>query len=806
MLIKNYLILAFRNIIKRKLYSIINIVGLAVGLAVVILISLFLSDELSYDKFHKDANNIYRIAWMAGDPQTRTPHPMAQAMVRDFPEIEKAVSLTPLWGPGLTVRTFSIKVAGKPTWHEEKSILGVDSTFFDVFSFNLIKGNKATILRNVGGVLISQRMAEKYFQDEDPIGRQLALDTEEQLLMVEGVFENVPDNSHFHFDFLISYVTLKAFEREESEFYKWADFGHFNYIQLSDKSDPTILESKLMNWAGGYLDWNEQDIKELKAANNHFGLQPIKDIHLKSSLRWELESNGNIEYIYIMSAAAIFILLIAIFNFMNLSIAKSMERASEVGIRKSFGAERTQLYFQFLGESILLSIFALIVAGVLVEAILPSFNFYTSKNLVLSISDPVIFTILLGGTVLVGILAGVFPAAYLSGMKPALILKGKFSNSAKGQMLRKVLVILQFAISMFLIAGSWSIISQLNFLKNKDLGFDKEEIIVLPLNSQELRDRFEIVQAELKKIESIKNVSAASNIPGKQFNQNPVFLKSNPDNRVYMSECFVEYEFFSTLGIKLTKGRYFDKNRPADVRNTFIINESAAIALSLEQPVGEEIILEADGRLIEAEIIGVVKDFNYISLHQPIRPMAMLLVPAYNHLLIKLDTRNFEQTIAALESTMVSLDNRFVFDYEFLDDTLSAQYQNEESMSVVFGSFAVLAIIIACLGLGGLAAINFSFRKKEVGIKKVLGASARTLVFNLLKEYTVIVLISIVISAPFYWLIISNWLQNFTYRIPLNPLAFLSAGLLLLVVSWLTLSYLTFVTIKANPIKALKEE
>jgi putative ABC transport system permease protein len=806
MLIKNYLILAFRNIIKRKLYSIINIVGLAVGLAVVILISLFLSDELSYDKFHKDANNIYRIAWMAGDPQTRTPHPMAQAMVRDFPEIEKAVSLTPLWGPGLTVRTFSIKVAGKPTWHEEKSILGVDSTFFDVFSFNLIKGNKATILRNVGGVLISQRMAEKYFQDEDPIGRQLALDTEEQLLMVEGVFENVPDNSHFHFDFLISYVTLKAFEREESEFYKWADFGHFNYIQLSDKSDPTILESKLMNWAGGYLDWNEQDIKELKAANNHFGLQPIKDIHLKSSLRWELESNGNIEYIYIMSAAAIFILLIAIFNFMNLSIAKSMERASEVGIRKSFGAERTQLYFQFLGESILLSIFALIVAGVLVEAILPSFNFYTSKNLVLSISDPVIFTILLGGTVLVGILAGVFPAAYLSGMKPALILKGKFSNSAKGQMLRKVLVILQFAISMFLIAGSWSIISQLNFLKNKDLGFDKEEIIVLPLNSQELRDRFEIVQAELKKIESIKNVSAASNIPGKQFNQNPVFLKSNPDNRVYMSECFVEYEFFSTLGIKLTKGRYFDKNRPADVRNTFIINESAAIALSLEQPVGEEIILEADGRLIEGEIIGVVKDFNYISLHQPIRPMAMLLVPAYNHLLIKLDTRNFEQTIAALESTMVSLDNRFVFDYEFLDDTLSAQYQNEESMSVVFGSFAVLAIIIACLGLGGLAAINFSFRKKEVGIKKVLGASARTLVFNLLKEYTVIVLISIVISAPFYWLIISNWLQNFTYRIPLNPLAFLSAGLLLLVVSWLTLSYLTFVTIKANPIKALKEE
>ena len=805
-MIKNYLIIAFRNIIKRKVYSLINIAGLAVGLAVVILITLFLADELSYDKFHKDANNIYRIAWMSGDPQTRTPHPMALALVRDFPEVKNAVSLTPLWGPGLTVRTFSVKVPEKVNWNEEKNILGVDSTFFDVFSFNLIKGNKSTVLRNVGGILISQSMADKYFRGEEPVGKQLALDTEQQLLMVEGVFEDVPDNSHFHFDFLISYVTLKAFESEESEFYKWADFGHFNYIQLSNTADAKLLGDKLLRWASAYLDLNEQDIKELEASNNHFALQPIRDIHLKSSIRWELEPNGNIGYVYIMTASAIFILLIAIFNFMNLSTAKSMERASEVGIRKTFGAERGQLYFQFLAESVILSIFALIVAGLLVEIILPPFNSLTNKNLTLNLTNPAIVTILIGSSILVGVLAGLFPAAYLSGMRPALILKGKFSSSAKGQTLRKVLVVLQFAISMFLIAGSWSIISQLNFLKNKDLGFDKEEVIVLPINSRELRDRFEVVQSELIKIEGVKNVSAASNIPGKQFNQNPVYLKSNPDNRVYMSECFVEYEMFSTLGIILKEGRYFDKNRPADIRNTFVINESAATALSLKQPIGEVVILDADGRLIEGEVIGVIKDFNYLSLHQPIRPMVMLLVPSYNHLLIKLDTENFKQTIEALEATMVSIDNRFVFDFEFLDDTLNAQYQNEERMSIVFGGFSILAIIIACLGLGGLAAINFSFRKKEIGIKKVLGASAKTLVYNLLKEYTIIVIISIAISAPFYWLIISNWLQNFTYRQSINPLTFLLAGLLLLVVSWLTLSYLTFVTIKANPIRALKEE
>ena len=805
-MIKNYLIIAFRNIIKRKVYSLINIAGLAVGLAVVILITLFLADELSYDKFHKDANNIYRIAWMSGDPQTRTPHPMALALVRDFPDVKNAVSLTPLWGPGLTVRTFSVKVPEKVNWNEEKNILGVDSTFFDVFSFNLIKGNKSTVLRNVGGILISQSMADKYFRGEEPVGKQLALDTEQQLLMVEGVFEDVPDNSHFHFDFLISYVTLKAFESEESEFYKWADFGHFNYIQLSNTADAKLLGDKLLRWASAYLDLNEQDIKELEASNNHFALQPIRDIHLKSSIRWELEPNGNIGYVYIMTASAIFILLIAIFNFMNLSTAKSMERASEVGIRKTFGAERGQLYFQFLAESVILSIFALIVAGLLVEIILPPFNSLTNKNLTLNLTNPAIVTILIGSSILVGVLAGLFPAAYLSGMRPALILKGKFSSSAKGQTLRKVLVVLQFAISMFLIAGSWSIISQLNFLKNKDLGFDKEEVIVLPINSRELRDRFEVVQSELIKIEGVKNVSAASNIPGKQFNQNPVYLKSNPDNRVYMSECFVEYEMFSTLGIILKEGRYFDKNRPADIRNTFVINESAATALSLKQPIGEVVILDADGRLIEGEVIGVIKDFNYLSLHQPIRPMVMLLDPSYNHLLIKLDTENFKQTIEALEATMVSIDNRFVFDFEFIDDTLNAQYQNEERMSIVFGGFSILAIIIACLGLGGLAAINFSFRKKEIGIKKVLGASAKTLVYNLLKEYTIIVIISIAISAPFYWLIISNWLQNFTYRQSINPLTFLLAGLLLLVVSWLTLSYLTFVTIKANPIRALKEE
>ena len=805
-MIRNYLKIALRNIIKRKIYSAINIAGLAVGLAVVILISLFLNDELSYDRFHEDSEDIYRIAWMSGNPQTRTPHPMAQALVRDFPEVEAAVSLSPLWGPGLTVRTFSIKSPEKSSWNDEKNILSVDSTFFDVFSFNLISGNKSKILRNVGGLVISQSMAKKYFGIDDPIGKQLAIDSDEQLLMVEGVFEDVPDNSHFHFDFLVSYVTMKAFAPEESEFYEWVDFGHFNYIKLTKGANSQLLEDKLLAWAGGYLDWDEQTFQELASSNSHFGLQPITDIHLKSGIRWELEPNGNISYVYIMSAAAIFILLIACFNFMNLSTAKSMERANEVGVRKSFGAERSQLYYQFLGESILLSLFSAILASFIVEIILPFFNYFTGKSLHFPLSDPVTIIFLFGGSFIVGVLAGLFPAAYLSGMKPALIMKGKYSSSGKGQTLRKVLVILQFTISMFLIAGSITIISQLNFLKNMDLGFNKEEVIVIPLHSQELRERFVTIQSELNKIEGVENVSAASNIPGKQFNQNPIYLKENPENRVDVAQSFVEYEMLNTLGLTIKNGRNFDKNRPVDVRNSFIVNEATIVALSLENPIGSEIVLDADGDLIEGEIIGVVKDYNYLSLHEPIRPLIMQLIPAYNHILVKLNTKNFEKTVEGINATMASLDNKHAFEFEFLDDTLSDQYQNESRISVVFGGFAILAIIIACLGLGGLAAINFSFRKKEIGIKKVLGASAYTLVLNLLREYTFMVLISIAISAPFYWVVVSNWLQNFTYRIPINPIVFLLSGLVLLVISWITLSYLTFNTIRANPINALKEE
>ncbi len=807
-MVKNYLLIAIRNLVKRRMYAFINILGLAVGLTAVILITLFISSELSYDKFHQYSDTIHRISWMSESPQTRTPHPMAQAMVHDFEEVEAAVSLSPLWGPGLTKRTFALKNPETANWYEEKEILGVDSTFFGVFSFEILRGNKNEVLKNVGGFLISESMAKKYFGDEDPIGKYLAIDNENQLLMVEGVFKDVPKNSHMHFDFLISYVTLKAFEEEESEYYKWSDFGHFNYVRLNENTDPKALESKMMEWTAGYLDWDQQVLDRLSTGNIHFGLQPLTSIHLKSRLRWELEANGNINYIYIMSAAAIFILIIASFNFMNLSTAKSMERANEVGVRKSLGAHRKQIMWQFLGESILLTTIAVIISGFLVEVTLPYFNALIMQELVLNIFDPVVFISLFASAILLGLFAGLYPAIYLSALKPILVLKGKFLKSKDGQLARRILVTLQFAISLFLIAGSITIINQINYMQGKSLGFDKNELIVIPMNSQELKDRFEVVQTQLLNVKGIKNVSAASNIPGKQFNQNPMFTKDKPDQIVNVSQSFVDYQLLPTLGIEIIEGRNFSRSRPADGTNTFILNESAVLALGLDfkNAVGEVVILDDDLNFIEGEIIGVIKDFNYHSLHQPVRPLAIQLIPAYNYMLIKLDTDDFAATISRVESVITSIDNKGVFEFDFMDDTLNHQYENENRMASVFGSFAILAIIIACLGLGGLASINFSFRKKEIGIKKIMGASTKILIFNLLKEYTFIVLISIVLSMPFYWVILSNWLQNFNYRITINPAVIIGSGLGLLLLSWITLGYLTFNTVRANPINALKEE
>ncbi|UII33784.1 ABC transporter permease [Fulvivirga ulvae] len=808
-MLRNYFKIALRNLLKQKVYSVINIFGLSFGMACVLLIVVYVKDELSYDKFHKHADDIYRIAWFSNNPQTRTPHPMALALVKDFPEVEAATSLSPLWGAGLTKQTFSVRNPEKDITHDEKGILSVDSTFFEVFSFELLKGNKQEVLRNVGGILLSETRARKYFGDEDPVGKELAINDDRTLLMVEGVFKDVPQNSHFHFDALISYVTMKALEGRDSPYYTWADFGHYNYIRLKPGSDPDKLESQLMQWAMKYVDVPEEEMQMAMQNGMHFKLQRLTDIHLGSRIRWELEANGNKEYVYIMSAAALLILVIACINFMNLTTARSTERAREIGIRKSLGAYKSQVSLQFLGESLLTAIFAMLVTGLLAEVCLPFFNVITHKSLRINyLQNPELILILVGGTIITGLVAALYPSLFLSSMNPVVSLKGVGRLKPKGAGFRKMLIVFQFIISMALLSGSLIIYNQLQFIHNKDLGFDNDKVIVIPLKNEDLSEKLESMRTELSKIKGITSVSATSNVPGRQFNQNSISRTDDPQSRVSASETYIDYSFFETMSIEFAAGRGFSRDFPTD-SNAFVINETAAKSINLADPVGKEITWYTDNNRrepLKGTVVGVVKDFNYGSLHEPIRPLLFYLAPAYNDMLIKVQGEDFAETIAAVEQTWKKFENRFEFEYSILADDMGLLYEGEKKTANVFGGFSVIAILIACFGLFGIASLSYSQRIKEVGIRKVMGASVFRILTLLVRDFSVLIALSIIIAIPVAWAIMDNWLENFTYRIGISFFDFAISAVILVLVALVTVSYLTVKTAYSNPVDALKEE
>lgn len=802
-MILSYLKIAFRNLVKNGVYSSINIVGLALGLACVFLIVQYLRHELRYDRFHENAENIYRITWEDENPQTRVPHPMALALVQDFSQVENGVSLTPLWGPGLTKQTFSVYNPEKDVRFDEMNILAVDTPFFQVFTFPVLKGDPRTALKKVGGLLISESMAQKYFGDEDPVGKQLALNNDKELLEITAVFKDVPQESHFHFDFLISYVTLKAIHWSD-RFFTWSDFGHYDYIVLKPGTNARELESKLLDWARKYIDISPEDYRAMTDRDFGFRLQPLTDIHLRSHLRWELEPNGNIDYVIMMTAAALLILVIACINFVNLTTAQSTDRTKEIGIRKTLGALRTQLSFQFIGESVLISCFALILAAIMVEIALPVFDLFTGEKV--QIENTSFFITLSAMAIGVGLLAGIYPSLYLSSLRPGPILKGKFFRSPKGAGVRKVFTVLQFVASMILICSSLIIYSQLNFIQHKELGFDHEQVIVIPVKDRKaINSRVDELRSELLKTPGVKSVSAASNIPGRSFNQHEIYATNDPQHFVASSEAFVDYDFFETLDIDFLNGRSFDKENPAD-KDAFIINETVKNNLNLATGTGEEISWNRDGHLFKGQVIGVVKDFHFQSLHEPIRPLIFRLSPEYNYVLVKLSTHELDKTIDAIGATWKEFDDKFRFDFSFLNDQLNQQYASEKKMGNVLVAFSCIAVAIACFGLFGIASLTFRHKTKEVSIRKVLGASVSGLMIFLAKDFTRMVLLSVVLAIPLVWWLMNGWLQNFTFRTHINPFIFVGSGILLVIVSWLTLAYLTLKIAAVNPSETLKSE
>ena len=800
-MIRNYFKIAFRNLVKRKSISLINIFGLAIGITCCLLIMLWVADEMSYDRFLDNSDRIYRIDWRSDNPQTRTPHPMSYTITKDFPEVENAVSLTPLFGPGLSRVTHSVRYQDKI--FDEPGFYAADTTFFDVFNFALVKGNPKTALKNPLSVIITEEIASKYFGTDEPMGKTLRFENSFDL-MVTGVIENIPANSHFHFDFLISYNALRYIET--GNWLEWEDFGHYNYILLSKDVNSNDVHRKIPEWFLKYNDWSESSVNRFRNGEIGFNLTPITDIHLKSNIRWELEPNGNIVYVYLFSFAALFILVIACINFMNLATARSMERSREVGLRKSVGAKRSQLFYQFLGESILTSFVAVLLSIAFGEIFMSLFNGLTGKELNLAYFKNIEGLAILTGIILfAGVFSGSYPALVLSGFMPANILKNNIKSEYKSKYFRKVLVVFQFSASIILIFGTFVIYNQLHFLKTKNLGFEKEQVLVVPIKNPNIRTNYESVKSSFLRNPEIINVSAVSNVPGRNFNQNPIQWKE--ESTVDVSEMRVDFDYFKTMGIKIVNGRSFSKQFSTDFGNNFILNQAAAREFDWDSPLDKEITWYDDEVTRTGKVIGIAEDFHFQSLHQEITPLIFQIFPGdFNYFLIKISPVNLSETLSYLEKTYREFNPGYPFEYTFLDQEFASLYNSEEKMGKIFWIFSGLAIFIACLGLFGLAAFTAMQKTKEIGIRKVLGASVSNIVKMLSKEFIFLVTLANVIAWPTGYYIMNNWLSNFAYKTGISAWILILSGIIALIISLITVSYQAIKAAFTNPVDSLRNE
>jgi putative ABC transport system permease protein len=809
-MIQNFFTSFIRNIQRNKLFTAINLFGLTIAFLCSLFIYLFLDHELSYDKDVADYENIYRLTWITENPQTRTPHPMAQAMVRDLPEVAQAVSISPWYDAGLNREKILVENQAKEVKFEERDFFFADSTFFEVFGIEVLEGD-ADALSQPFTLVITDKMAYKYFGDESAIGKELRIS--DMPMVVSTVVKALPENTHFHFEALLSYITLKTINPEDN-WLTWDDFGHFNYVKLNDGASPEVLESKLASWVINYHDWSEDDKEVILSGDVHFDLQPITDIHLKSNLRWELENNGNILYIYILTGTLVFLLLIAGINYVNLTTAKSLERAKEIGVRKTLGAFKESLSLQFYIESIIFCLIASLLAFVLAVPGLELFNGLSGKSF--EISD--LFGLQFVGVSLaviffIAIIAGAYPAMVLSSFKPAEVLKGKLTTSSKGIAIRGVLVTLQFTISAILIAGSLIIVRQVNYMKSKELGFDQNAVVHLPIPvSVEFGgidlNKLALTQKRLKELSVIIAVSATSNILGSQFNQHPIYPVANPENRIDASEMMQDFGLKDVLNYQIIAGRDFDKTFGVDSSGiNFIINEAAVTAMNLETPIGDKIVWVDNDRNVEGTVIGVVKDFHYRSLHEDIQPLIIQLQSHYaSHFMVKLEGKAFASSLSEIESLYAEMYPNNPFSYQFLDHELAELYGQEQKTLSIFTVFAVVALILACLGLLGMALTMLNQRVKEIGMRKIMGASAFQIALLILGQFAKLIIVAMIIGLPVAYFLMENWLMEFSFRAPSSPLPYVLAAVILLVISVLSVSSAVAKMAYSQPIDSLRYE
>jgi len=803
-MIKNYLKIALRNIVKHKGFSFINIVGLAIGVACSILILLFVTHELSYDKFHEKADRIYRIAVRASVGDTKINQTYSSSMtfkklLEDFPEIEKGVKFL---NAGRVTVTLDERV------FYESRFFAVDSTFYDIFTIPLRQGNPKTVLTDPNTMVVSINTAMKYFGDDDAIGKVLRVDFPYNVpgidFEIKGVSENVPDNSHFHYDFLVSSASFPTLINNPG----WSANNFISYVVLKKGTSKEGFEEKLKEFTRKYMGGERYDEWVAKGNFWEYFLQPITKIHLNSDLNGEFEANGNETYVYIFSVISIIILLIACINFMNLSTAKSSLRAKEVGLRKVVGSSRIKLMRQFLSESVLLSFISLALGIGIVEILLPGYRSLIGRQLDIHYFDNfIVIPSLLALGLIVGIVSGSYPSFFLSSFKPITVLRGNTGTSRGSSWLRNILVVFQFTISIFLIIGTLVVYQQLKFFQNKKLGFEKEQVLVVR-NPGALGNNRTPFKETLRKHSSIINVSGSNTLPGRSFS-NIGFGAEGVDQSFTLNLCVCDYDFLKTLKMELMQGRFFSKDFGTD-SHAAVLNEKAVELLAWDDPIGKKINNWSRNRG-DFTVIGVIKDYHYESLHQEIRPMALFLSGGYyknveSYISVHLNTENISETVKYIEDTWKNLAHYMPFEYSFLDEDYDNLYVNEKQTRKLFTIFSFLAIFIACLGLFGLASFSADQKTKEIGIRKILGASVPGIVQILNKSFVKWVLIANLIAWPAAFYVMNRWLQNFAYRIELSWWMFILAAVTALLIALITVSFQTVKAALKNPVDSLRYE
>jgi putative ABC transport system permease protein len=790
-MLRNYFNVAVRNLLRNKSASLIKVISLSVGMICFAIISLFIHHELSYDRFHENPKQVFRVVkdFVNDDgsrtPDATTPPAFGPAIQKDLPEVAYTTRLFPNWG-----RKYLIQYDDTRSY--EEGVLRIDSSFFDVFSFHFVKGEKKSATANPNFIILTESTARRIFGNEDPMGKALKMDIAQvgTDFLVTGIIKDVPENSHFTFDFLISLRTFDDPLDDVPFNSNWGFYNFYTYVRLNPKTDPQVFQSKLQEV---FKKYNPDSKTECYA-------QPLADIHLKSNLKWELSTNGDYSYIRILGIIALFTIILAAINYINLVTAQSARRAKEVGIRKASGAVRSSLVKQFLSESLIMSIIATIISIAAVESILPELkNLLNSTLSFFNAGSINVLSMVIAVGIITGLLSGLYPAFYLSSFEPIKVLRGAVTGFGGDTFLRKGLVTFQFIISTVLIIGTFVISDQINFVRNKNLGFSKENIVIIE-NANGLQNR-QALLTEIKKSKGVINAGAANGVLG-GLNWTTTAQAKGQEKSLLLNLLSTDYDFLDVMGVNFSEGRNFSRETQADSA-ALILNEIAVKQLGIKDALGIQVTAGGD----PYTVIGVIDDFHFSSFHEPIKPFGFFLIEqSVSKLFVKIQGDRTVESITEIKRIWTTLVPDRPFEFTFQDEQVSKLYDSEVKFQKLFSNFTLIAILIACLGLFGLSAYTAQQRTKEIGIRKVLGATIPEVTRLLSKEFLKLVLLAVAIAVPVAWYTMTEWLQNFAYHVELDAWTFFLSGFVAVLIALFTVSFQSIKAALTNPVNSLRNE